>query len=58
MSQTETTKAVAADNLHYRQNRPARRGSKPSKDRCAKDHRTPSHISKAVPPTVHSGPPN
>ena len=29
----------------------------PREDRCAKDHRDPSHISKMVPPTIHSGPP-
>ena len=28
------------------------------KRRAFKDHRAPSHISKTVPPTVHSGPPN
>ena len=30
----------------------------PREDRCAKDHRDPSHISKMVPPTIHLGPPN
>ena len=30
----------------------------PRKDRCAKDHRAPSHISKMVPPTIPLGPPN
>ena len=30
----------------------------PRKDRCAKDHNAPSHISKMVPPTIHLGPPN
>ena len=29
----------------------------PRKDRCAKDHNAPSHISKMVPPTIHLGPP-
>ena len=29
----------------------------PGKDRHAKDHRAPNHISKTVPPTVHLGPP-
>ena len=28
----------------------------PRKDRCAKDHNAPSHISKMVPPTIHLGP--
>ena len=28
----------------------------PRKDRCAKDHDAPSHISKMVPPTIHLGP--
>ena len=28
----------------------------PREDRCAKDHRDPSHISKMVPPTIHLGP--
>ena len=30
----------------------------PRKERRAKDHRAPNHISKTVPPTVHSSPPN
>ena len=30
----------------------------PRKERRAKDHRAPNHISKMVPPTVHSSPPN
>ena len=30
----------------------------PRKDRCAKAHRGPSHISKTVPPTIHLGPPH
>ena len=30
----------------------------PRKDRCAKDHRAPSHISKMVPPTIPLGPPS
>ena len=28
----------------------------PRKERRAKDHRAPNHISKTVPPTVHSRP--
>ena len=28
----------------------------PREDRCVKDHRDPSHISKMVPPTIHLGP--
>ena len=38
--------------------RPPSETRTPRKDRCAKDHNAPSHISKMVPPTIHLGPPN
>ena len=36
--------------------RPPEETRTPRRDRDAKDHRAPSHISKTVLPTVHSGP--
>ena len=37
---------------------PCEEARTPRKERRAKDHRSPNHISKTVPPTVHSSPPN
>ena len=46
----------SASVLDFVQSGPPEEARTPREDRCAKDHRDPSHISKMVPPTIHLGP--
>ena len=48
----------SASVLDFVKSSPPEEARTPREDRCAKDHRDPSHISKMVPPTIHLGPPN
>ena len=48
----------SASVLDFVQSGPPEEARTPRKDRCAKDHRAPSHISNMVPPTTPLGPPS